>query len=82
MDHFDVSGPKLIPRREVSHLKFLVIAFQIRLALSAGTIEGDCPAAQDPSCARQVNCEIDAPYGHDSFLFEVDEQAHLGKNIS
>lgn len=80
MDHFDLSGPKLIRGEKSSHLKFLVIAFKSDWLY---------PAEQSKEIVRQLKirgvhasyCEINASHGHDSFLVEVDEQAHLVKHF-
>jgi homoserine O-acetyltransferase/O-succinyltransferase len=79
MDYFDLSGDKLIPRRERLPMRVLVISFKSDWLY---------PSYQSVEIARllKVNgadatyCEINSTYGHDAFLLEVDKQTHLIKH--
>lgn len=80
MDYFDLSGDKLIPRRERLGLRFLVISFKSDWLY---------PSYQSLEIVRllKVNgadatyCEINSTYGHDAFLLEVEKQSHLIKHF-
>lgn len=80
IDYFDRSGERLIHKHVPEDLRFLVIAFksdwlypphqslEIVKLLKARHI-------------RATYCEVNALYGHDSFLVEADEQAHLVRHF-
>lgn len=76
MDFFDLSGGKLISSKKHSHLKFLVIGFKSDWLY---------PASQLQEIVRELKvknidatyCEIQAAYGHDSFLVEPEKQTNL-----
>jgi homoserine O-acetyltransferase len=82
MDYFDLSDGKWIPEQGLPDVRFLVIAFKSDWLY---------PSVQSQDMVRQLKmrhidatyCEIDASYGHDSFLIEsqADKQAHLIKHF-
>jgi homoserine O-acetyltransferase len=80
MDYFDLSGDKLIPRKERLGVRFLVISFKSDWLY---------PSYQSLEIARllKINgadatyCEIPSTYGHDAFLLEVEKQSHLIKHF-
>ncbi len=82
MDYFDLSGDKLFEKGSLDHARFLVIAFKSDWLY---------PSVQSHDMVRQLKmhnidatyCEIDAGYGHDSFLIESEgiKQAHLIKHF-
>lgn len=80
MDHFDLSGDKLIPKGRHIDVRFLVIAFKSDWLY---------PAYQSQAIARLLKtngldatyCEINSTYGHDAFLLEIEEETHLVKHF-
>ncbi len=82
MDYFDLSDAKWIPPEGLPGTRFLVIAFKSDWLY---------PSAQSQDMVRQLQmkqidatyCEIDAAYGHDSFLIESEaaKQSHLIKHF-
>ncbi len=78
MDYFDLSDASWIPTDGLPHVRFLVIAFKSDWLY---------PSVQSQNMVKQLKmrhidatyCEIDAGYGHDSFLIEkeAEKQAHL-----
>ena len=78
MDYFDLSGGKLLPKNKNIDTRFLVIAFKSDWLY---------PSYQSQEIVRALKtrhvdatyCEIKSTYGHDAFLVEIDEQAHLIK---
>ncbi len=77
MDNFDASGGKRL--EEVlrgSKVKVLAISFKsdwLYPAYQSKEIVKACKLAG----VETTYCEIDSTYGHDAFLLEVDEEAHL-----
>lgn len=82
MDYFDLSGGKLFANGDLRKTRFLVIAFKSDWLY---------PSVQSQDMVRQLKmreidatyCEIDAAYGHDSFLIEreSEKQSHLVKHF-
>ena len=82
MDYFDLSDGKWIPEKGLPDARFLLIAFKSDWLY---------PSAQSQDMVRQLKmrhidatyCEIDADYGHDSFLIEAEgeKQSHLIKHF-
>ena len=80
MDYFDLSGEKFFNKNKKIDTRFLVISF---------TSDWLYPSEQSKEIvkllkSRQVEvsfCEIKAEYGHDSFLVETEEEAHLIKHF-
>jgi homoserine O-acetyltransferase/O-succinyltransferase len=82
MDYFDLSDAKWIPAGGLPGVRFLVIAFKSDWLY---------PSSQSQDMVRQLQmrqidatyCEIDAGYGHDSFLIvsEAEKQSHLIKHF-
>jgi len=82
MDYFDLSDGKWIPAGGLSGVRFLVIAFKSDWLY---------PSSQSQEMVRQLQmsrldasyCEINAGYGHDSFLIESEseKQSHLIKHF-
>ncbi|HOW58257.1 MAG TPA: homoserine O-acetyltransferase [Candidatus Omnitrophota bacterium] len=82
MDYFDLSDAKWIPPQGLPNVRFLVIAFKSDWLY---------PSVQSQEMVRQLKmrqidatyCEIDASYGHDSFLIESEseKQSHLIKHF-
>ena len=82
MDYFDLSDGKWIPAGGLPGARFLVIAFKSDWLY---------PSAQSQEMVRQLQmrqidatyCEINAAYGHDSFLIEseAEKQSHLIKHF-
>ena len=80
MDYFDLSGNKLIHSDKHLDVRFLVIAFKSDWLY---------PAYQSQDIVRHLKikgidatyCEIKSTYGHDAFLLEVEEEAHLIKHF-
>jgi homoserine O-acetyltransferase/O-succinyltransferase len=80
MDYFDLSGDKFFRRHKKIDTKFLVIAF---------SSDWLYPPDQSKDIVRLFKgrsvdvsfCEIRSEYGHDSFLVETDEEAHLIKHF-
>jgi len=82
MDYFDLSDGKWIPEKGLPEVRFLLIAFKSDWLY---------PSAQTQDMVRQLKmrhidatyCEIDASYGHDSFLIasEAEKQSHLIKHF-
>ncbi len=80
MDYFDLSDTGLIPEGKSFDTRFLVIAFKSDWLY---------PPYQSQEIARQLKirgkdatyCEINAAYGHDSFLVEIGEQTRLVKSF-
>jgi homoserine O-acetyltransferase len=82
MDFFDLSGEKLFEKGDLGQTKFLVIAFKSDWLY---------PSSQSQNMVRQLKmhhvdatyCEINASYGHDSFLIETEgsRQVHLIKHF-
>jgi homoserine O-acetyltransferase len=82
MDYFDLSDGKWIPEDGLPGTRFLVIAFKSDWLY---------PSVQSQDMVRQLQmsridatyCEIDADYGHDSFLIEseAEKQSHLIKHF-
>jgi homoserine O-acetyltransferase len=76
IDHFDLSGPKLIPTGKSLDVHFLVIAFKSDWLY---------PPYQSQEIVRQLKMrqmdatymEIKSTYGHDAFLLEVEEETML-----
>jgi homoserine O-acetyltransferase len=76
MDFFDLSGGKLITSKKHLNLRFLVIGFKSDWLY---------PVSQLQEIVRELKiknidatyCEVEATYGHDSFLVETDKQTHL-----
>jgi len=77
MDNFDASGGKRL--EEVlrgSKVKVLVISFKSDW-LYPGYQSKEIVKACKLAGVETTYCEIDSTYGHDAFLLEVDEEAHL-----
>ncbi len=80
LDYFDLSGNKLISSGTTIDTRFLVIAFKSDWLY---------PSYQSQEIARQLKirgidatyCEVSSTYGHDAFLLEIDEEAHLIKHF-
>ncbi len=80
MDYFDLSCNKLIHTDKHSDVRFLVIAFKSDWLY---------PAYQSQEIVRHLKikgidatfCEVKSTYGHDAFLLEVEEEAHLVKHF-
>ncbi len=80
MDYFDLSGNKFFGGHKNIGTKFLVIAF---------TSDWLYPSEQSKEIVKLLKsrnvpvsyCELKADYGHDSFLVEIDEEAHLIKHF-
>ncbi|MFH0984647.1 MAG: homoserine O-acetyltransferase [Candidatus Omnitrophota bacterium] len=82
MDYFDLSDAKWIPEKGLPGVRFLVIAFKSDWLY---------PSVQSQETVKQLQmrqidatyCEIDAEYGHDSFLIEgeAEKQSHLIKHF-
>jgi len=80
MDYFDLSGGKLIPSGKMIDVRFLVIAFKSDWLY---------PSYQSQEIVRYLKiygldatyCEINSTYGHDAFLLEINEEAHLIKHF-
>jgi homoserine O-acetyltransferase len=78
MDYFDIQGKygSISKAFENSNAKFLIISFDsdwLFPTSDAKEIAGDLM-----NIDKDVSfCEIDAPYGHDSFLIEVERQKKL-----
>jgi homoserine O-acetyltransferase/O-succinyltransferase len=76
MDYFDLSGNKLIPPGKTIDTRFLIIVFDSDWLY---------PAYQSRDMINFLKmhhidatyCEIKSPYGHDAFLLDTPEQAHL-----
>ncbi len=81
MDNFDASGGR--PFQEVlqgTKVKVLVISFKsdwLYPAYQSKEIVKACKLAG----VETTYCEIDSSYGHDAFLLEVQEEAHLIKHF-
>jgi homoserine O-acetyltransferase len=80
MDYFDLSGEGLrVPGRSIA-TRFLVIAFKSDWLY---------PSAHSREIVRYLKaanvnvsyCEIPSTYGHDAFLVEFEEEAHLIKHF-
>jgi len=81
MDHFDVSGPKLIHVEKSSHLKFLVIAFKsdwLYPLEQSRRLSGSSRFRRVHASYLRDRCPLWATI---LFLFEVDEQAQFGKTF-
>jgi homoserine O-acetyltransferase/O-succinyltransferase len=80
MDYFDISGENYFKSGKKITTKFLVISFNSDWLY---------PTEQSKDIVRLFKsrhieasfCEIMAEYGHDSFLVETDEEAHLIKHF-
>ena len=80
LDYFDRSGERLIHKHLPEDVRFLVIAFKSDWLY---------PPHQSQEIVKLLKtrhvpatyCEINASYGHDSFLVEPDEQAHLVRHF-
>jgi homoserine O-acetyltransferase len=80
MDYFDLSETGLVPGGKHLDIRFLIIAFKSDWLY---------PPYQSQEIARQLKikgqdatyCEINAAYGHDSFLVETGEEARLIKHF-
>ncbi len=80
MDYFDLSANKLIHGDKRLDVRFLVIAFKSDWLY---------PAYQSQEIVRHLKikgidatyCEVKSTYGHDAFLLEVEEEAHLIKHF-
>jgi homoserine O-acetyltransferase len=79
MDYFDLSGDKLMAKKNIN-TRFLVIAFKSDWLY---------PSYQSQEIVRKLKlrhidatyCEIKSTYGHDAFLVEIKEQTHLIKHF-
>ncbi len=76
MDHFDLSGTKLIPLDKNIDVKFLVIAFRSDWLYPPYQSKEIVKVLQGRSIYASY-CEINSTYGHDAFLLEVEEQSRL-----
>jgi homoserine O-acetyltransferase len=76
MDYFDQSGDKLIPPGKRVDTRFLVIAFQSDWLYPSYQSQ-DIVQLLRSRHADATYCEVASTYGHDAFLLEIDEQAHL-----
>ena len=76
MDHFDLSGTRLIPLDKNIDVKFLVIAFRSDWLYPAYQSQEIVKVLQGRSIYATY-CEINSTYGHDAFLLEIDEQSRL-----
>lgn len=76
MDHFDLSGTKLIPLDKIIDIKFLVIAFRSDWLYPPYQSKEIVKVLQGRSIYASY-CEINSTYGHDAFLLEVEEQSRL-----
>ncbi|TAM40022.1 homoserine O-acetyltransferase [bacterium] len=77
MDNFDASGGKrLCEILRGSKVKVLVISFKSDW-LYPGYQSKEIVKACKLAGVETTYCEIDSTYGHDAFLLEVDEEAHL-----
>ena len=80
MDYFDLSETGLMTEGKHSDIRFLIIAFKSDWLY---------PPYQSQEIARQLKirgqdatyCEINASYGHDSFLVETGEETRLVKHF-
>lgn len=82
MDYFDLSGGKLFKNGDLSHVRFLVLAFKSDWLY---------PSVQSQEMVKQLKmrhvdatyCESDSTYGHDTFLIEgeKEKQSHLIKHF-
>lgn len=80
MDYFDLSGNKLLHTDKHLDARFLVVAFKSDWLY---------PAYQSQEIVRHLKikgidatyCEVKSTYGHDAFLLEVQEEAHLIKHF-
>ncbi len=79
MDHFDVSGELHYALRK-SDMRVLVISFKTDW-LYPPEHSKEIVRACKMAGANATYCEIDAPFGHDSFLIESDQQGHLIKHF-
>ena len=82
MDYFDLSDGSWIPAHGLPGARFLVIAFKSDWLYPSSQSQDMVRQLQ----MRQINatyCEIDAGYGHDSFLIESEagKQSHLIKHF-
>jgi homoserine O-acetyltransferase len=76
MDYFDLSGDRLFPGGLSVSTRFLVIGFHSDWLY---------PLHQSREIVRRLKmrgvetttCEIRSTYGHDAFLLEIEEEAHL-----
>lgn len=80
MDYFDLSGGKLIPQGKDVDTRFLMIAFQSDWLYPAYQSR-EIVHFLKTRFANVTSCEIKSSYGHDAFLLENDEQAHLIKHF-
>lgn len=77
MDYFDLSDGQLFPKKSnFSHLRFLVIAFRSDWLYPPGQAKEIVRAVKQHGL-HITYCEIDASYGHDTFLVEEEEQTRL-----
>jgi len=77
MDNFDASGGKRLGEiLRGSKVKVLVISFKSDW-LYPGYQSKEIVKACKLAGVETTYCEIDSTYGHDAFLLEVDEEAHL-----
>ncbi|MDD5692778.1 MAG: homoserine O-acetyltransferase, partial [Candidatus Omnitrophica bacterium] len=77
MDNFDASGGRrLCEILRGSKVKVLVISFKSDW-LYPGYQSKEIVKACKLAGVETTYCEIDSTYGHDAFLLEVDEEAHL-----
>lgn len=80
MDYFDLSGDKLLPKDKGVDIRFLVISFKSDWLY---------PPYQSQEIVRRLKirgqdatyCEINASYGHDSFLLEIDCETNLVRHF-
>lgn len=80
MDYFDLSGEKFFHKHKKISTKFLVIAF---------ASDWLYPTEQSKEIVKLLKsrhtdvsfCELNAQYGHDSFLVEPEDEAHLIKHF-
>lgn len=75
MDHFDLAG-KLSNALMKSGIRVLVISFKTDW-LYPPEHSKEIVRACKMAGVNATYCEIDAPFGHDSFLIESDQQGHL-----
>ena len=76
MDFFDLSGGKLISSKKQLDLHFLVLGFKSDWLYPVSQ-QKDIVRALKAKHIDATYCEIDAAYGHDSFLLETEKQTHL-----
>lgn len=78
MDYFDLSNGKLIYADKKTDTRFLIISFDSDW-LYPSSQSKDIVKFLKSRHIEVTYCEVKAAYGHDSFLIETKEEAHLIK---